>query len=189
MRLISADNFNVQESVLTGETNPVEKQEEPMTETTPALADRKNMVYASTAVTSGSAVGIVTATAEDTEIGHIQQSVSDVKQTTTPLMRNLNSLGVGLSIAIVVAAVLLFLLGMVMDTYSLPTLLIAVITMVVGSMPEGLPASTSVVLAMGTRQMTKKNVIVKSLPAVETLGAVDIVNTCLLYTSDAADEL
>lgn len=64
-----------------------------------------------------------------------------------------------------------------MDTYSLPTLLIAVITMVVGSMPEGLPASTSVVLAMGTRQMTKKNVIVKSLPAVETLGAVDIVNT------------
>lgn len=177
MRLISADNFNVQESVLTGETNPVEKQEEPMTETTPALADRKNMVYASTAVTSGSAVGIVTATAEDTEIGHIQQSVSDVKQTTTPLMRNLNSLGVGLSIAIVVAAVLLFLLGMVMDTYSLPTLLIAVITMVVGSMPEGLPASTSVVLAMGTRQMTKKNVIVKSLPAVETLGAVDIVNT------------
>ncbi|MBP5845110.1 cation-transporting P-type ATPase, partial [Lactiplantibacillus plantarum] len=145
MRLISADNFNVQESVLTGETNPVEKQEEPITETTPALADRKNMVYASTAVTSGSAVGIVTATAEDTEIGHIQQSVSDVKQTTTPLMRNLNSLGVGLSIAIVVAAVLLFLLGMVMDTYSLPTLLIAVITMVVGSMPEGLPASTSVV--------------------------------------------
>lgn len=93
MRLISADNFNVQESVLTGETNPVEKQEEPMTETTLALADRKNMVYASTAVTSGSAVGIVTATAEDTEIGHIQQSVSDVKQTTTPLMRNLNSLG------------------------------------------------------------------------------------------------
>ncbi|WP_318767394.1 HAD-IC family P-type ATPase [Lactiplantibacillus carotarum] len=177
MRLISADNFNVQESVLTGETNAVEKQEEPMAADQLALADRKNMVYASTAVTSGSALGIVTATAEDTEIGHIQQSVSEVKQNTTPLMRNLNSLGLWLSIAIVVAAVLLFILGIVTDTYSLPTLLIAVITMVVGSMPEGLPASTSVVLAMGTRQMTKKNVIVKSLPAVETLGAVDIVNT------------
>ncbi|CAM3152159.1 HAD-IC family P-type ATPase [Lactiplantibacillus plajomi] len=177
MRLISADNFNVQESVLTGETNPVEKQEEPMSDDQLALADRKNMVYASTAVTSGSAFGIVTATAENTEIGHIQQSVSEVKQTSTPLMRNLNSLGLWLSVAIVVAAVLLFLLGMVTDIYSLPTLLIAVITMVVGSMPEGLPASTSVVLAMGTRQMTKKNVIVKSLPAVETLGAVDIVNT------------
>ena len=177
MRLISADNFNVQESVLTGETNAVEKQEEPMTADQLALADRKNMVYASTAVTSGSAFGIVTATAEDTEIGHIQQSVSEVKQTSTPLMRNLNSLGLWLSIAIVVAAVLLFVLGLVTKIYSLPTLLIAVITMVVGSMPEGLPASTSVVLAMGTRQMTKKNVIVKSLPAVETLGAVDIVNT------------
>ncbi|RRK10905.1 cation-transporting P-type ATPase [Lactiplantibacillus garii] len=177
MRLISADNFNVQESVLTGETNAVEKQEEPMPADQLALADRKNMVYASTAVTSGSAFGIVTATAENTEIGHIQQSVSEVKQTSTPLMRNLNSLGLWLSVAIVIAAVLLFLLGMVTNIYSLPTLLIAVITMVVGSMPEGLPASTSVVLAMGTRQMTKKNVIVKSLPAVETLGAVDIVNT------------
>lgn len=177
MRLIAADNLGVQESVLTGETNAVEKIEEPMPEAKLALADRLNMVYASTAVTSGSGYGIVTATAEDTEIGHIQQSVGEVKNKATPLMRNLNSLGFGLSIAIVIAAVLLFLLGMMMDTYSLPTLLIAVITMVVGSMPEGLPASTSVVLAMGTRQMTKKNVIVKSLPAVETLGAVDIVNT------------
>jgi len=177
MRLIAADNLNVQESTLTGETNPVEKIEEPINAAQVALADRRNMVYASTAVTSGSGYGIVTATAATTEIGHIQQSVGEVKEKPTPLMRNLNSLGFGLSIAIVVAAVLLFLLGMVMNTYSLPTLLIAVITMVVGSMPEGLPASTSVVLAMGTRQMTKKNVIVKSLPAVETLGAVDIVNT------------
>lgn len=177
MRLIAADNLSVQESILTGETNAVEKIEEPMADVKLALADRLNMVYASTAVTSGSGYGIVTATAESTEIGHIQQSVGEVKNKPTPLMRNLNSLGFGLSIAIVVAAVLLFLLGLFMHTYSLPTLLIAVITMVVGSMPEGLPASTSVVLAMGTRQMTKKNVIVKSLPAVETLGAVDIVNT------------
>ncbi|AVK64161.1 magnesium-transporting ATPase [Lactobacillus sp. CBA3606] len=177
MRLISADNLSVQESILTGETNPVEKIEEPMPAEQLALADRRNLVYASTAVTSGSGLGIVVATAEATEIGAIQQSVGAVKEKPTPLMRNLNSLGLGLSIAIVVAAVLLFGLGLLMDTYSLPTLLIAVITMVVGSMPEGLPASTSVVLAMGTRRMTKKNVIVKSLPAVETLGAVDIVNT------------
>ncbi|AVK61600.1 magnesium-transporting ATPase [Lactobacillus sp. CBA3605] len=177
MRLISADNLSVQESILTGETNPVEKIEEPMPDQQLPLADRRNLVYASTAVTSGSGLGIVVATAEATEIGAIQQSVGAVKEKPTPLMRNLNSLGLGLSIAIIVAAVLLFGLGLLMDTYSLPTLLIAVITMVVGSMPEGLPASTSVVLAMGTRRMTKKNVIVKSLPAVETLGAVDIVNT------------
>lgn len=177
MRLISADNLSVQESVLTGETNPVEKIEEAIAEAKLPLAERKNMVYASTAVTSGSGLGIVVATAGDTEIGQIQDSVETVKERTTPLMRNLNSLGLGLSIAILIAAVVLFIIGYFLDTYSLPTLLIAVITMVVGSMPEGLPASTSVVLAMGTRKMTKRNVIVKSLPAVETLGAVDIVNT------------
>jgi len=177
LRLISADNLSVQESVLTGETNPVEKIEEAIPEVKLPLAERQNMVYASTAVTSGSGLGIVTATAGDTEIGQIQDSVESVKEKPTPLMRNLNSLGFGLSIAILIAAVALFIIGYFLDTYSLPTLLIAVITMVVGSMPEGLPASTSVVLAMGTRKMTKRNVIVKSLPAVETLGAVDIVNT------------
>ncbi|MQS97278.1 HAD-IC family P-type ATPase [Lactobacillus halodurans] len=177
MRLISADNLSVQESVLTGETNPVEKIEEPIYDRDLHLADRKNMVFASTAVTSGSGLGIVIAAAGDTEIGQIKDSVKTVKERPTPLMKNLNSLGFGLSVAIVIAAVVLFIIGYFFDTYSLPTLLIAVITMVVGSMPEGLPASTSVVLAMGTRKMTKRNVIVKSLPAVETLGAVDIVNT------------
>lgn len=177
LRLISADNLSVQESVLTGETNAVEKIEEPISDNKLPLAERQNMVFASTAVTHGSALGVVTATAGDTEIGQIQNSVESVKEKPTPLMQNLNSLGFGLSIAILVAAVVLFIIGYFIDTYSLPTLLIAVITMVVGSMPEGLPASTSVVLAMGTRKMTKRNVIVKSLPAVETLGAVDIVNT------------
>ncbi|KRN99428.1 HAD-IC family P-type ATPase [Companilactobacillus kimchiensis] len=177
LRLISADNLSVQESILTGETNPVEKIEEAIPDSKLPLAERQNMVYASTAVTSGSGLGIVVATASDTEIGQIQDSVESVKEKPTPLMRNLNSLGFGLSVAILIAAVALFIIGYFLDTYSLPTLLIAVITMVVGSMPEGLPASTSVVLAMGTRKMTKRNVIVKSLPAVETLGAVDIVNT------------
>ena len=177
LRLISADNLSVQESVLTGETNAVEKIEEAIPDNKLPLAERQNMVFASTAVTHGSALGVVTATAGDTEIGQIQNSVESVKEKPTPLMQNLNSLGFGLSIAILVAAVVLFIIGYFIDTYSLPTLLIAVITMVVGSMPEGLPASTSVVLAMGTRKMTKRNVIVKSLPAVETLGAVDIVNT------------
>jgi ATPase, P-type (transporting), HAD superfamily, subfamily IC len=149
LRLISADNLSIQESVLTGETNPVEKIEEPITKENLPLAERQNMAFASTAVTSGSGLGIVIATAGDTEIGKIQSSVETVKEKPTPLMRNLNSLGFGLSIAIVITAVLLFIIGYFIDTYSLPTLLISVITMVVGSMPEGLPASTSVVLAMG----------------------------------------
>ncbi|KRM13183.1 HAD-IC family P-type ATPase [Paucilactobacillus suebicus] len=177
IRLISADNFTVQESSLTGESVAVDKTEEPIQSDKLAITDQHNMVFASTMVTTGSALGIVVATAGDTQIGHIQQSVRDVKQQATPLMKNLNSLGFGLSVAILIVAFALFFLGWVTRVYSLPTLLIAIVTMVVGSMPEGLPASTSVVLAMGTRKMTKQNVIVKTLPAVETLGAVDIVNT------------
>jgi len=177
LRLIDADNLKIQESALTGETDSVEKIEEAIADETLPLAERRNQAFASTAVTAGSGRGIVTVTGTQTEIGSIQQHVAKVKAQPTPLMQNLNRLGLGLSLAILVAAVLLFILGMVTHVYSLPTLLIAVITMVVGSMPEGLPASTSVVLAMGTQQLTKQNVIVKTLPAVETLGAVDIVNT------------
>lgn len=177
MRLLNADNLSVQESVLTGETNSVEKTEDPLTADDIPLAERTNMVFASTAVTTGSGLGIVVATAKDTEIGHIQGSVGNIKTKPTPLVRNLNKLGFQLSVAIVAVAVLLFVVGLWTKVYSLSTLTIAVITMVVGSMPEGLPASTSVVLAMGTRKLTKKNAIVKTLPAVETLGAVDIVNT------------
>ncbi|MTV81537.1 HAD-IC family P-type ATPase [Secundilactobacillus folii] len=177
LRLVEADNLKIQESILTGETDSVEKIEEPIDVVSLPLAERRNQAYASTAVTSGSGLGIVVATGTHTEIGKIQQDVADVKVKPTPLMQNLNRLGFGLSLAIVIAAIVLFILGAIIKVYSLPTLLIAVITMVVGSMPEGLPASTSVVLAMGTRQLTKQNAIVKTLPAVETLGAVDIVNT------------
>lgn len=177
LRLISADNMRAQESTLTGESNSVEKTEDPINQDSVPLAERSNMAFASTAVTQGSGVGIVIATGKDTQIGQIQQSVAEVKTQVTPLMRNLNKLGINLSLFIVAIAILLFVLGLYTKIYSLPTLTIAIITMVVGSIPEGLPASTSVVLARGVQVMTKKGAIVKTLPAVETLGAVDIVDT------------
>lgn len=177
LRLISADNMRAQESTLTGESNSVEKTEDPIDKDSVPLAERSNMAFASTAITQGSGVGIVIATGKDTQIGQIQQSVAEVKSQVTPLMKNLNKLGVNLSLFIVAIAILLFVLGLYTKIYSLPTLTIAIITMVVGSIPEGLPASTSVVLARGVQVMTKKGAIVKTLPAVETLGAVDIVDT------------
>ncbi len=166
-----------EESTLTGESNSVEKTEDPIDKDSVPLAERSNMAFASTAITQGSGVGIVIATGKDTQIGQIQQSVAEVKSQVTPLMKNLNKLGVNLSLFIVAIAILLFVLGLYTKIYSLPTLTIAIITMVVGSIPEGLPASTSVVLARGVQVMTKKGAIVKTLPAVETLGAVDIVDT------------
>ncbi|KRM89911.1 HAD-IC family P-type ATPase [Liquorilactobacillus cacaonum] len=177
IRLLTADNLKIQESTLTGETNSVSKIEEKIDKESVPLAERANMAFAATTVTSGSGTGIVIATGMKSQIGKIQTDVIKTKDKVTPLMQNLNKLGITLSLTIVAIAVALFFLGMHLEIYSLPTLTVAIITLIVGSMPEGMPASVSVVLAMGTRKLTKKNAIVKTLPAVETLGAVDIVNT------------
>lgn len=177
LRILTADNLKIQESSLTGETDSVLKNDELLTDPKTPLADRLNMAYASTAVTNGSGLGLVTATGAETEIGKINASMEKVQSKTTPLMREINDLGKYLSYAIVAVAVLLTVFGLITQVYSLSVLMVAVITMVVGSIPEGLPASTSVVLAMGVKKMTKANAIVKTLPAVETLGAVDVINT------------
>lgn len=177
LRILAADNLKIQESSLTGETDSVLKNDEPLTDPKTPLGDRLNMAYASTAVTNGSGLGIVTATGANSEIGKINDSMESVKSKTTPLMREINGLGKYISYAIVAVAVLLAVYGLVTRVYSVSALMVAVITMVVGSLPEGLPASTSVVLAMGVQKMTKQNAIVKTLPAVETLGSVDVINT------------
>lgn len=177
LRLISADNLMIQESILTGETDNALKTEEPLNIKKIPLAEQTNLAFAGTSVTHGSGVGVVIATGQKTQLGQIQKEVATAKPKLTPLMKNLNRLGWQLSLAIVLVAIIIFTIGAWMNSYSLTVLLIAVVTMVVGSMPEGMPASVSVVLAMGTRQLAQKGAIVKSLPAVETLGAVDIVNS------------
>lgn len=177
LRLFSADNLKIKEDILTGESDSVQKTENPLKKNKLPLNERTNIAFAGTSVTNGSGLGIITSIGNQTEVGHIQQNIAQVKTQPTPLIQSLNQLGKGLSIGIIIVAIFLFIIGFLLKVYSLPTLLIAVITMVVGSMPEGLPAGTSVVLAMGTQHLTQKNVIVKSLPSVETLGAVDIVNT------------
>ena len=177
LRILTADNLKIQDRCLTGQPASVLKNDELLTDPKTPLADRLNMAYASTAVTNGSGLGLVTATGAETEIGKINASMEKVQSKTTPLMREINDLGKYLSYAIVAVAVLLTVFGLITQVYSLSVLMVAVITMVVGSIPEGLPASTSVVLAMGVKKMTKANAIVKTLPAVETLGAVDVINT------------
>lgn len=103
--------------------------------------------------------------------------MSDVKAAKTPLMQELDGLGKWISYFIIAIAIILFGIGWWTHIYSLPILALAVVTMVVGSLPEGLPASTSVILAMGVNKMAKHNAIVKTLPAVETLGTVDVIAT------------
>lgn len=177
MRLLDADNLRIQEAALTGEADSVLKTFVPLTDARTPLAERTNMAYASTAVTNGSATGIVVATGHDTELGQIADDVSNAKAAKTPLMKELDDLGKWISYFIIGIAIVLFVFGWWINLYALPTLALAVVTMVVGSLPEGLPASTSVILAMGVNKMAKHNAIVKTLPAVETLGAVDVIAT------------
>ncbi|WP_225048205.1 HAD-IC family P-type ATPase [Lacticaseibacillus kribbianus] len=177
LRLFDVDNLSIQESALTGESNSVDKQVEALPADT-TLAEQTNMAFASTAVASGSGMGLVVAIGKDTEIGKISQAVADVRKGKTPLMKELDGLGSGLSYGILITAVLLFGLGWWSGHYTLGTLALAVVTMIVGSMPEGLPATTAVVLARGMQQlMRKEHTIVKTMPAVETLGSVDIIAT------------
>ncbi|MQS89066.1 HAD-IC family P-type ATPase [Companilactobacillus mishanensis] len=178
LRIVNSDNLSNQESSLTGEADSVEKDAEPIMEDNVALADQDNMAFASTAVTKGSGIGLVVATAEDTEIGKISSEVSSVEQRKTPLMQVIDSLGTKISYFIVVAAIVIFIIGFMFDTYALPILAIAVVSMVVGTIPEGLPATTSVILAKGVSDMAKnQNTIIKTLPSVETLGSVDVIAT------------
>lgn len=178
LRIVVADNLSIQESALTGEADSVEKIEEALPDQKIALADQKNMAFASTAVTKGSGIGIVVATGNDTEIGKISDEVSTVKTRKTPLMQVIDRLGTGVSYFILVAAVIIFVIGFLFNIYSLPVLAMAVISVVVGTIPEGLPATTSVILAKGVSDMAKnQNTIIKTLPSVETLGSVDVIAT------------
>ncbi|RRG17627.1 HAD family hydrolase [Weissella viridescens] len=174
LRLVDTDNLRIQESSLTGEADSVEKSDQVIPEITP-LAEQTNMAFASTGVTNGSGLGIVVRIGATTEIGKISTSVQAVKPKKSPLTRELDQLGTGISWFIIISSVLLFALGWFMNVYTLPVLAMAVITMVVGSMPEGLPAATSIILATGVQKLTKKHAIVKTLPAAETLGAIDII--------------
>ncbi|GEO63697.1 HAD-IC family P-type ATPase [Companilactobacillus nantensis] len=177
LRIIDSDNLRIQESALTGESNSVAKIADAFTDEMP-LAEQTNMAFASTAVTNGSGSGVVVATAKDTEIGKISAEVSSVKQRKTPLMQIIDSLGTNVSYFIVAASIVIFIIGLIFGTYSLPVLSLAVVAMMVGAIPEGMPATTSVILAKGVSDMAKRqNTIVKTLPAVETLGSVDVVAT------------
>ncbi|MFC6322532.1 HAD-IC family P-type ATPase [Companilactobacillus baiquanensis] len=177
LRIINSDNLRIQESSLTGETNSVEKISDVISKEV-ALADQVNMAFASTAVTKGSGLGSVVATAEKTEIGKISAEVSSVKKRKTPLMQVIDKLGSSVSYFIVAAAIVTFFIGLLFNVYSISVLSMAIVSMVVGTIPEGLPATTSVILAKGVNDMAKnQNTIIKTLPAVETLGSVDVIAT------------
>lgn len=178
LRMVETDNLRIQESSLTGEADSVEKISAKICDAGTPLAERKNLAFASTSVTAGSGIGIVIGTGAKSEIGKISTEVSQTKRQKSPLMKEIDNLGKGITWIIIGTSILLFIISLLLETYAISVLSLAVVTMIVGSIPEGLPATTSVVLAMGVSDMAKKNhTIVKTLPAVETLGSVAVIAT------------
>lgn len=174
LRLIRTDNLKIEESTLTGESVPSEKKTEALPAET-MLGDRVNMAFSSTTVSAGTGVGIVTATGKDTEIGKINEMISQVEEITTPLLKQTAQFGKTVSVVIVGIAVLIYLFGYFFRNYESGELLMSVIGLAVAAIPEGLPAILSIILAIGVQNMAKRNAIVRYLPSVETLGSVSVI--------------
>lgn len=181
MRLAKTASLKVEESALTGESVPVEKDSDILKADDVALGDRINMAYANTNVTYGRAEGIVVGTGMKTEVGKIATMLNNADETATPLKENLNQLGKTLTIMILAICVIVFVVGMFTKQGSEPTnkliidMFLVAVSLAVAAIPEGLPAIVTIILALGTQTMAKHRAIVRKLPAVETLGATDII--------------
>lgn len=176
LRLIRTNNLKVEESALTGESLPMEKDASFRADEGKGipLGDRRNMAYMSTLVTYGRGEGIVTATGMDTEIGQIAAMITESKEDLTPLQKRLGELGKLLSILSLFLCAALLALAVVQHR-NIPQMLITAISLAVAAVPEGLPAVVTICLALSVTRMVRVNTIVRRLPSVETLGAVSVV--------------
>ncbi len=133
------------------------------------------MVFSGTSVAAGSGIGIVTAIGAKTELGKINQAITDVEDLKTPLLRQIGAFGKTIAIFVVGVAVVMFLFGYFVRNFPAGELLLSVIALAVAAIPEGLPAVLSIILAVGVQRMAKRNAIIRSLPSVETLGSVSVI--------------
>ena len=173
-RLINANNLTVDESALTGESLPVGKScTDTFAPETP-LGERANMVHMGTTVTGGNGLAIVTASGKATEIGQIQSLVGDVETPDTPLQRQLDEMGKFLALTSAGICGLVFVIG-VMRGMPWLQMLNSAISLAVAAVPEGLPAVATTTLALGIREMKRRKVLIRHLPAVESLGSVQTI--------------
>ncbi len=174
IRLIKSVELRAEESALTGESVPTEKDANAVCQPEATLAERKNMVFASTGIASGAGVGIVTATGMDTGMGRIAKMLEHEKAPQTPLQQKLKQTGKVLGIGVVAICAVIFGLGLIQKAEPLEMFMIA-ISLGVAAIPEGLTAVVTIVLAMGIKRMAQKRAIVRHMPAVETLGSTQVI--------------
>lgn len=174
IRLIESTNLQMEESSLTGESVSVEKDASWYSEKDVPLGDQKNMAFMSTLTTYGRGMGVVVKTGMNTEVGKIATMLHQQEKELTPLQKKLNELGKILGIGAVIISAIIFLIGFLQGREVLDMFLIAV-SLAVAAIPEGLPAIVTIVLALGVQRMIKRNAVIRNLPAVETLGAVNVI--------------
>ncbi len=173
-RLLHSVSLKSEESALTGESVPSEKDAEASVEEKAPLGDRSNMVFSGCSVTYGTATAVITATGMDTEMGKIANLLDEEGDTQTPLQRKLAQLGKYLGILALIACAVIFIVGLV-NGIPVMEIFMTAVSLAVSAIPEGLPAIVTIVLSIGVQRMVKKNALIRRLPAVETLGSASVI--------------
>jgi Ca2+-transporting ATPase len=173
LRLVEAVNLKIQESSLTGESVPGEKISETL-EGEVQLGDRKNMAFSSSMVAYGRGRGIVVATGMKTEVGKIAGMLQSAPETKTPLQARIDQLGKFLGIGAVAVCAIIFLAGCLQGR-DLPEMFMVAVSLAAAAIPEGLPAVSTIVLAVGVQRLAKRNAVVRNLPSVEALGSAGVI--------------
>jgi len=173
-RLLESTSLKCEESALTGESVPSEKDANAQVDKKAPLGDRSNMVFSGCSVTYGTALAVVTATGMDTEMGRIANLLSGESEVQTPLQKKLANLGKYLGFVALAACAIIFIVGVLNDIPVLEIFMTAV-SLAVSAIPEGLPAIVTIVLSIGVQRMVKRNALIRRLPAVETLGSASII--------------
>ena len=173
-RLLHSAGLKSEESALTGESVPSEKDYQAEVKENAPLGDRHNMVYSGCSIAYGTATAVVTATGMDTEMGKIANLLDNEEDGQTPLQQKLAQLGKYLGIVALAACAIIFIVGLVNGIPVLEIFMTAV-SLAVSAIPEGLPAIVTIVLSIGVQRMVKKNALIRKLPAVETLGGASVI--------------
>ena len=173
-RLLTAASLKCEESALTGESVPAEKDAQAAVASDAPLGDRRNMVYSGCSVTYGRATAVVTATGMNTEMGKIANLLDSSEDTQTPLQKKLANLGKYLGILALAACAVVFVVGL-LNGMEVMDIFMTAVSLAVSAIPEGLPAIVTIVLAIGVQRMVKRNAIIRRLPAVETLGSASVI--------------
>jgi Ca2+-transporting ATPase len=174
MRLVESVNLRIQESALTGESEPVEKHADPLPREDVTLGDQHNMAYMGTVATYGRGTAVVTATGMNTELGKIATLLQTVESGMTPLQHRLDRIGKQLAVGGIIVAALVMAIG-VLQGESVEEMFLTAVSVAVAVVPEGLPAVVTVTLALGAQRMLRRRALIRKLPAVETLGSVTTI--------------